>query len=151
MIERPDDVHALVGRELGPTSAVLIDQARIDAFAEITEDPQWIHVDPVRAAAGPFGSTIAHGYLTLSLVARGLTELLPLGPGVVSINYGLDRVRFPSPVPVGSRVSMTVRIGDLRPVTDGVEFVARCTLIADGAVKPACVADAVLRYLRAPA
>lgn len=148
MIAAPEDMFALEGVLLGPTMPVVMHQERIDEFARATEDVQWIHVDPDRAQRGPFGATVAHGYLTLSLVARGLTELLPLGDDVVSINYGLDRVRFPAPVILGALLEMTALIHDVRAVGGGVEFRALCTIASEGAAKPACVAEAVLRYWR---
>lgn len=139
----------LVGVERGPTGWLTVTQDRIDAFAAVTEDRQWIHVDPVRAAAGPFGATIGHGYLTLSLVAHWLYELFPLPGGVTSINYGLDRVRFPAPVPVGSRLRMTASVRSFAPVDGGADVVIRCVLDVEGGAKPACVAEPVLRLVRA--
>jgi len=142
-----EDLEAAVGRELGPTGWFTVDQSRIDGFADDTEDHQWIHVDPERAAGGPFGATVAHGFLTLSLVPYFVNRLRRIEGVRMGINYGLDRVRFPSPVRAGSRIrariTMTTldRIGD-----DAVQLVTRTTIEAEGADKPACVADLVSRY-----
>ena len=110
VVKSAEDIHALVGQELGTSSWVDIAQSRIDAFADVTGDHQWIHTDPERAAAGPFGTTIAHGYLTLSLLVPMLEEILVVENRKSSINYGLDKVRFPSPVPVGSRLRMSATL-----------------------------------------
>lgn len=139
----------LVGIERGPTSWLTVTQDRIDTFAAVTEDRQWIHVDPVRAAGGPFGGTIAHGYFTLALVAHWVYELFPLPDAVTSINYGLDKVRFPAPAPVGSRLRMTAAVQSFTPVAGGADVVVRCVVAADGVPKPVCVADSVLRLVRA--
>ena len=141
-----DELRLLQGCELGPTQAILIGQDRIDAFAKATEDLQWIHVDPVRAAAGPFGTTIAHGYLTLSLCAAFLERLLEVSGLSMAVNYGLDRVRFPSPVRVGSELRACGLVVEVADVQDGVQATIRVTIQAVGEVKPACVADALVRY-----
>ncbi|TDE09295.1 MaoC family dehydratase [Jiangella asiatica] len=144
-----DVLAGLAGVEHGPTGWLTLTQDRIDTFAAITEDRQWIHVDPVRAAAGPFGGTIGHGYFTLSLVAHWIYELFPLPDGVTSINYGLNKVRFPAPVPVGSRLRMTATVQSFTPFDDGADAVIRCVIELAGAPKPACVAEPVLRLVRA--
>lgn len=138
---------ALVGTERGPSSWYAMTQDRVDSFADVTEDPQWIHVDRERAAAGPFGGTIAHGYLTLSLLAHWIYELFPAPPGLTSINYGLNRVRFPAPVPVGGRLRMSARLEGVREVPGGVEVVLSCRVEREGGSKPVCVAEPVLRYV----
>ena len=136
----------LVGVELGPSSWIEVTQARIDAFAAATEDPQWIHVDRERAAAGPFGTTIAHGFLTLSLCIPMLAELLPRETGT-RVNYGVDRVRFPAPVPAGSRVRGRFRIAWLEPVARGERVSIEARVEAEGVEKPVCAAELVLLTL----
>ena len=141
------DPRDLAGRELGPTAWVTIEQARIDAFAEATDDRQWIHVDPERAAAGPFGTTIAHGYLTLALLPRFVTEVLSVDGYALTVNYGLNRVRFPAPVPVGSRVRARFRVAAVEDVPGGVQLTVESTIEREGQDKPVCVAEAVYRFL----
>ena len=142
------EVSELVGRELGPTDWVEITQERIDAFAAATDDHQWIHVDPERAADGPFGSTIAHGYLTLSLLPRFLAGALDLGATYrLTVNYGLNRVRFPAPVPVGSRVRARFAVRSVDEVPGGRQLVVEATVERDGGEKPVCVAEVVYRLL----
>src|SRR6266403_412748 len=106
IVDTLDDVASLVGKELGTSSWIDVDQVRIDTFADATDDHQWIHMDPVRAADGPFGGTIAHGYLTLSLLAPMWTDILEVRDVKTKVNYGLNKVRFPSPVPSGSKIRM---------------------------------------------
>jgi acyl dehydratase len=142
------DPRGLVGQELGPTGWVEVDQERIDAFAAATGDQQWIHVDPERAAAGPFGTTIAHGYLTLSLLPSFTYEVLPLRDARLTINYGLNRVRFPAPVPVGSRVRGRFRVTEASEVDGGYQLTVEATVEREGGEKPVCVAEAVYRVLR---
>jgi len=136
------------GLELGPSEWQEIRQERIDAFADATGDHQWIHVDPERAAAGPFGSTIAHGYLTLSMLPEASFALMHVEDASAAINYGLDRVRFPAPVPVGSRVRATFRVADVSEVTGGVQVKTVATVEREGGDKPVCVAETVSRYYR---
>lgn len=136
-----DEVRAAVGDELGPTDAIVIDQQRIDAFADATGDHQWIHVDADRAAAGPFGSTIAHGFLTLSLIPLFAGQLFSLEFGGARINYGANKVRFPSPVPVDSALRATATFTDLADIAAGAVLTVTYTVTADGAAKPACVAQ----------
>ena len=133
----------LEGVELGPTSWIDVTQERIDAFADATADHQWIHVDPERAAAGPFGTTIAHGYLTLSLCVPMLGEVLPPSEGMV-INYGVDRVRFPAPVPSGRRIRGRFRVMSVEDAGDGERAVIEATVECEGVAKPVCVAHLVL-------
>ncbi|GGU97469.1 MaoC family dehydratase [Actinomadura cremea] len=140
-------LRELTGTELGPTGWKEIGQDRIDAFADATGDHQWIHTDPARAASGPFGGTIAHGYLTLSLVAAFMQELLHVEGASVRINYGLNKVRFPAAVRSGSRVRARLTVRDVEEKPDGtVQATYAVTVEADGAAKPACVAEAVSRY-----
>lgn len=141
-----DDIHALVGKEIGTSSWVELTQGQIDGFADLTGDHQWIHTDPERAAEGPFGTTIAHGYLTLSLLLPLLEEVLVLENRTSSINYGLDKVRFPAPVPAGSRVRMSATLVDADDIESGVQVKIDCAFEVDGQERPACVARAVLRH-----
>lgn len=135
------------GLELGPSAWKSVEQERIDAFAAATEDHQWIHVDPERAAAGPFGTTIAHGYLTLALLVPFAYELLPVEGGM-AINYGLDRVRFPAPLPVDSRVRARMRVDDVAEVEGGVQVKLAATVEREGGDKPVCAAELLFRYYR---
>ena len=142
-------LHDLVGVELEPTSWLEVTQARIDEFAHATGDMQWIHTDPVRAAEGPFGTTVAHGYLTLSLCAPLLSEALAGLTGYgMSINYGTNRVRFPAPVPAGSRIRARVTVASVDDVPGGDQAVVVATVEREGGEKPVCVAEIVLRMLR---
>jgi len=139
----------LIGVELGPTGWLEVSQARIDAFAQATGDRQWIHVDPVRAAEGPFGTTIAHGYLTLALCAPLLSEALAgLADSSMSINYGTNRVRFPAPVPAGSRLRARVTVASVDDIPGGEQVVLVITVEREGEEKPVCVAETVQRRLR---
>jgi acyl dehydratase len=143
---RIDDVKA--GLEVGPSEWREIEQSRIDAFAGATDDHQWIHVDPERAAAGPFATTIAHGYLTLSLLVPFAYDLLPVEDASAGINYGLNRVRFPAPVPVGSRIRARFRVEDVAEVEGGVQVTLAATVEREGSEKPVCVAELLFRYYR---
>lgn len=136
-------LRELVGIELGPTAWLEVTQERIDAFAEATDDPQWIHTDPVRAAEGPFGSTIAHGFLTLSLCVPMLYELLPPGDGMV-VNYGVNRVRFPAAVPAGSRIRGGFTVVSVEAAAGGERAVIKATVECAGVATPVCVAELVL-------
>jgi len=138
----------LAGRELLSGWREL-DQARIDQFAGATDDPQWIHVDPARAAAGPFGTTIAHGFLTLSLVVPLFEEALPPLEGyALTVNYGLNRVRFTAPVPVGSRIRGRFRVDAVDEIPGGEQLTVAATVELEGSEKPACVAEALFRFYR---
>jgi acyl dehydratase len=141
------DLPRHIGLPLGPTGAVLISQQRINAFAECTLDAQWIHVDERRAAAGPWRTTIGHGFLTLSLLSHFLDELLTVEDAEMAINYGLDRVRFPSAVPSGSSLSATAEIRDVRSADTFTMAAIRVTMTVPGAEKPCCVADCVTRFV----
>jgi len=136
-----DEVRAAVGEELGSSEWVLIDQERINAFAEVTQDFEWIHVDLDRAAKGPFGVTIAHGFLTLTLIPGLREHIFRIETDRPRLNYGLDRVRFPSPVPVNSRVRMHAVIAEVSDVPNGVLTRTRYTFEIEGSERPACVAD----------
>jgi acyl dehydratase len=143
---RIDDVTP--GLEVGPSAWREVEQSRIDAFAGATDDHQWIHVDPARAASGPFGTTIAHGYLTLSLLVPFAYELLPVEDASSTINYGLNRVRFPAPLPVGSRIRARFRVEDVAEVEGGVQVTLAATVEREGSEKPVCAAELVFRYYR---
>jgi acyl dehydratase len=149
---RPVVLHGLeglrerAGQDIGTSSWRTVEQAQIDLFAKLTGDEQWIHVDPVRAEAGPFGATVQHGFLTLGLATGLLWEVCTVeGFGVV-LNYGLNKVRFPSPLRVGSRIRMHVALADVRELAGGAEAVYRLTYEVEGEPKPCCVADLVFRY-----
>lgn len=141
-----DAVRGAVGRELGPGEWFTIEQARIDRFAEDTEDRQWIHVEPEKAAASPFGSTIAHGFLTLSLLPHLANSARRFDGVRMGVNYGLNAVRFPRPVNVGSRIRARVTITDVTDLPDGgLQLVSRVAVEIEGSDKPACVAEWVTR------
>ena len=140
------DMAARAGQVLGRTSWRLVTQDDVDAFARLTGDDQWIHVDPERAKGGPFGTTIAHGYFTLALSTIFLDEVVTIeGAGVV-LNYGSNRVRYPAPVPVGSRIRAAVELPAVEDVAGGVQATFRLVYEVEGRPKPGCVADIVYRY-----
>ena len=146
----PDELLHAVGQHLGHSDWVTVDQAQIDMFAEATGDHQWIHVNPEAAAAGPFGATIAHGYLTLSLTNLMLPQIVRVEGISMGINYGVNRVRFPQPVLVGSRLraSATLTSAEELPGGAGVQTVITVIVELEGEAKPACVVEAVSRFLR---
>jgi len=142
-----DELTALAGTDLGRTGWVEVTQERVNTFADGTGDHQWIHVDTGRAAAGPFGGTIAHGYLTLSMIVPLFDELLQVGGVSMGINYGLNKVRFPAPVPVGSKIRLAARLAAVEPAGENVaQVTADFTVEVDGGGKPACVAQAIYRF-----
>jgi len=143
-----DDLPTLVGRGFGPSSWRTITQEEVAAFAELSGDRNPIHLDPEFAKATPFGGTIVHGYLTLSLVVPMMAEVFEVTGVGVGINYGLDRLRFPAPVPVGSRVRVVGEVLSVEEVAGGFQVAPRVTFEIEGGAKPACVADMVLRYYR---
>lgn len=142
----PDELKAAVGEQLGHTDWLEVDQKRIDLFAEATGDHQWIHVDPEKAARGPFGTTIAHGYLTLSLLPLFGPQLIAVDGVRMGVNYGTNKVRFPAPVPAGSRLRSTAVITDVEDVPGGVQVSVAFTVEREGGDKPVCVAASVSRY-----
>ena len=147
-VPTPADLLEHVGDSLGPTEWVVVDQERINQFAEATGDHQWIHVDVERATAeSPFGGPIAHGYLTLALANLFLPQLLSVETFSAGLNIGLDKVRFPSPVPAGSKIRGSGEIVSAVEAGGGVQVVVRVTIEVEGASKPACVADTVSRFL----
>jgi acyl dehydratase len=142
-----DELKALAGTDLGHTDWFEMTQERVNTFADATDDHQWIHVDHERAAAGPFGTTIVHGYLTLSMVIPLFGQLLTVEGLRMGINYGLNRVRFPAPVPVGSKIRLAATLGAVEDATvNAIQVVADMTIEIEGGTKPACVAQGLYRY-----
>lgn len=137
------ELEQALGTHLGYSEWHTVTQEQIDLFAEATGDRQWIHVDPERAAQGPFGTTIAHGYLTLSLLPQLVSQVYRVDGVKMGINYGSNKVRFPSPVPSGSRVRAGVELVKLEPTKAGVQVTARVTIEREGSDKPACIAEAL--------
>ncbi len=142
-----DQLSDAVGEDLGTTEWLEITQDRVDAFADATGDHQWIHVDVDRAKEGPFGGTIAHGYLTLSLIPQFTPELFELETPGAKLNYGVNKVRFPNPVKVGKRIRATAQIAEVSDVPAGTQLVTRYTLEIEDESKPACVAETVVLLL----
>jgi acyl dehydratase len=140
------ELLALGPTDLGHSTWLEIEQKRVDTFADATDDHQWIHVDPERAATGPFGGAIAHGYLTLSLLIPLWSELLTVEGVTMAVNYGLNKVRFPAPVPVGSRVRAMFEVLSVEPVDGGKQITMTATVERDTGEKPVCVAEIVFRY-----
>ena len=139
------ELQPRVGQEVGVSDWIVVDQHSIDLFAQATGDHQWIHVDPVRAAAGPFGATVAHGFLTLSLLPRMGASAFEIDDVRMGLNYGLDRVRFPAPVRAGSRLRGRFTLLDWQAVAGGAQLTLQCTMEIEGQAKPACVAVSVTR------
>jgi acyl dehydratase len=147
----PEEVIADIGKQLGTTDWLQIDQERITKFAEATGDFQWLHVDEERAAKGPFGATIAHGFLTLSITNMFLPDLFMPDNLDWGVNYGVDRVRFPAPVPVGSRIRGVGELVSATKIADNaVQTMVRMTVEIEGKPKPGCVVDALQRYYFLP-
>ncbi|MBB3292242.1 acyl dehydratase [Mitsuaria sp. BK045] len=148
MFEKLEDLAPLVGQEIGVSDWIAVDQPRIQAFADATEDQQWIHTDPARAAAGPFGTTIAHGFLTLSLLPRFYETAFRVMEVRMGINYGLDRVRFPAPVPVDSRLRGRFVLKRLELIEGGVQMMVEVTVEREAGGKPVCIAESLTRQYR---
>ena len=144
-LERPADLAQYVGKEIGVSDWFTVDQAIIDKFADATGDHQWIHVDPVRAAAGPFGSTVAHGFLTLSLLPVMFASGFEVHDTHMGLNYGLNRVRFPAPVPVDSRLRAHFKLLSYETIDGGAQLTVEVTMEREGSAKPVCVAESVTR------
>jgi acyl dehydratase len=145
-LESLAELPALVGQEVAVSDWVTVTQPQIDLFAEATGDHQWLHVDPERAKAGPFGATIAHGYLTLSLIPRLFENAIDIRNTSMGVNYGLNRVRFPAPVPAGSRLRGVIKLLACEPLADGgVQATWQVTVEREGSAKPVCVAETVAR------
>ena len=140
-----DELARRASSELGASDYITISQQTVDAFADVTGDHQWIHTDPVQAAASPFGGTIAHGYLVLALAPMLLEQVLPLGGYRMTINYGLDKLRFPAPLPVGEQVRMRVALDAVDPIAGGAALSLTLTFESAAGGKPVCVARAVYR------
>ena len=145
--DTPKDLISAEGTDLGCTGWMEITQERIDLFAEATGDHQWIHTKPDKAKDGPFGKTIAHGYLTLSLTNQFLPELLQVTNISMGVNYGVNKVRFPSPVPVGSLVRAKGKIGEVTELADGVQVIVIITVEVEGSPKPACIVESISRFI----
>jgi acyl dehydratase len=145
-ITSPEQLKALVGQELGVTEWLTMTQERVNQFAEATGDHQWIHVDPVRAREGPFGACIAHGYLSLALAGSYFLERILKVDCRMGVNYGSDRLRFPAPVPVGSRIRGRGVLVSAEPVPQGVQAVVRVSVEIEGGDRPGCVVDTISRY-----
>ena len=143
-----DQLKERAGHRVGESSWHEITQEQVNAFAEATGDRQWIHTDPERAKSGPFGGTVAHGYLTLSLAPALLWEVLEVPEAAAVVNYGLNKLRFPAPVPVGSRVRLAIDLQDVEDVKGGVQAAYGMTFEIEGGEKPACVAEVLFRYYR---
>jgi acyl dehydratase len=146
--EKLEDLTPQVGQEIGVSEWIAVDQPRIQAFADATEDQQWIHTDPRRAADGPFGTTIAHGFLTLSLLPRFYETAFRVGEVRMGINYGLDRVRFPAPVPAGSRLRGRFVLKRLEAIEGGVQMMVEVTVESEAGGKPVCIAESLTRQYR---
>lgn len=146
VIEKPQDILGMAGTSLGPTDWLVIDQDRVDKFADATNDHQWIHVDTQRAKDGPFGGTIAHGYLTMSLASFFLESMIDVRGYGFGVNVGTDRLRFITPVPVGSRIRGTGEIIGAEEKGGGIQSVVRVSIEVEGEDKPACVIDTISRY-----
>jgi acyl dehydratase len=145
-IDGLEGLKEMVGQHLGYSDWHEVTQEQVNLFADATGDHQWIHVDVERAKAGPFGAPIAHGYLTLSLTPTLLTEVLAVSGISMAINYGLNKLRFPSPVPVGSRVRAGVELASVEDVSGGAQVQLNVTYEIEGGTKPACVAEVLFRY-----
>lgn len=148
VFEKLGDLEALVGQEIGVSDWIAVEQPRIQAFADATEDQQWIHIDAERAASGPFGTTIAHGFLTLSLLPRFYQTAFRVEETRMGLNYGLDRVRFPAPVPVGSKLRGRFVLKKLESIEGGVQMTVEVTVEREGGGKPVCVAESLTRQMR---
>ena len=140
-----EQLKAAEGQELGTSDWHEVTQKDIDTFADVTGDHQWIHVDPERAKATPFGGTIAHGYYTLSLAARFSEQILAFEGFAFGINYGLNKVRFPAPLPVGGKVRMSAKLADVEPIQGGAQITLALTFEHEGGEKPVCVAESIAR------
>ncbi|MFF8393150.1 MaoC family dehydratase [Streptomyces sp. NPDC016172] len=141
-----DELKKLAGSDLGTSEWIEVTQERIDTFADATGDHQWIHVDPERAKEGPFGAPIAHGYLTLSLFIPLFTELLDVQGVTTKVNYGLNKVRFPSPVKVGSRIRLVAKLAEVEEVPGGVQITVEGAIEIEGGTKPAAVLQSLSRF-----
>ncbi|NDB04541.1 MAG: MaoC family dehydratase [Acidimicrobiia bacterium] len=147
VLDGPDDVRAHLGKHLGYSEWIEIDQDRVNLFADATGDHQWIHVDPERATKGPFGAPIAHGYLTLSISNLFLPQIVEVRGFSAGVNYGVDKVRFPSPVKVGARIRAGAELTAISEVNSGLQTTIVITIETEGGTKPACVIESLSRWL----
>ncbi len=143
--EKGSDLQALVGQHIADSDWITVDQERINLFADATGDHQWIHIDPVRAAAGPFGTPIAHGFLTLSLLPEMAASAIEVRDTRMGVNYGLNKVRFPAPVPVGSRLRGRFKLLSYEPIEGGAQVTMEVSMEREGSAKPVCIAESVAR------
>ncbi len=150
IVETPESLKEYVGKEIGVSEWLIVTQERIAKFAETTEDRQWIHLDRERAEReSPYGTTIAHGFLTLSLISRFMKDVIQVRGGVgMTVNYGLNRVRFPSPVRAGSKIRARVVLHSFKEIERGYETTFAVTIEVEGTEKPCCVAESLIRYYR---
>ena len=148
IVDGVDAFHGLVGKDLGHSEWQTITQDRVNLFAEATDDHQWIHVDPERAKAGPFGVAIAHGYLTLSLIPSLLQSVVTIEGMTFGVNYGANKIRFPAPVPVGTEIRLGVSVTSVEDIADGVAVLMEMIIEVRDAPKPSLVAEIVYRYYR---
>ncbi|RJX71453.1 MaoC family dehydratase [Vibrio sinensis] len=146
VITNPEELLSLEGKTLGTTPWLTMTQQRINLFAEATNDHQWIHVDPEKAAAGPFGACIAHGYLTLSLASDFLDQLIGIENLAMGVNYGCNKIRFPAPVPVGSQIRGKGDVISVEKIGDSLQACIRVTIEIEGSERPGCVVDTISRY-----
>jgi acyl dehydratase len=146
VVDKPADLLGMVGTKMGPTGWIKVDQDRVDGFADVTGDHQWIHVDAKRAKSGPFGGTIAHGYLTMSMINLFLPELMEVRGFAHAVNVGLDRLRFLAPVITGSRIRAASEIVSAEEIKGAIQAIVRVTIEIEGSEKPALIADTISRY-----
>ena len=146
IVEKPHDLLSMVGTTLGPSGWVRVEQDRVDGFADVTGDHQWIHVDVERAKSGPFGGTIAHGYLTMSMINLFLPDLIEVRGFAHAVNVGLDKLRFLAPVVVGSNIRAKGEIVSVEEIKGAIQQVVRVTIEIEGSEKPALIADTISRY-----
>ncbi len=137
------DIESLIGRDLGPSEWLLVTQEMVDAFGAVTGDTQWVHTDPIRAAAGPYGGTIAHGYLVFALGPRFMRQLLDMTPLRAAIHYGANKVRYPSPMPVGQRMRMRLRVKEVEPLPGAARATMEYRFEREGSDRPVCVAEVI--------
>lgn len=148
VVEDSEGLASLVGAEIPPSDWLLIDQPRVDGFAEVTEDRQWIHIDPRAASDGPYGRTVAHGYMTLALVTYFWEHTIVVRGFHRTINYGVNRVRFPAPVPVGASIRARFQVTQVTELPDGHQAATTATIECNAGPKPVCVAETLVRYYR---
>ena len=147
IIENLEDIKKMVGQELGVSDWIMITQEKVNTFADATGDHQWIHVDPERAKKeSPYGGAIAHGYLTMSLGPYFLQQVMEIKKKRMGVNYGLNKVRFPAPVPVGGKLRMKAEVAEAEEIKGGVQVVIKLTFEVEGQEKPCCIAEAIYRY-----